>query len=134
MIFTADNITKHLYFTHDHEWIEFQDQHALIGVCEFKLKGIGNILRVSINTLPLNINRGQELGVIISEDYRIPFHMPIDGKLIDQNEYIFANPHLLTDPSLNNKWLFKIRPDGFPKHNDLITQDQYLKQVNSKII
>lgn len=133
MTFTTADIAQRVYYTTDHDRIEFQKDHALVGVSDYKLKGIGKILQIDLKIHSLDINKGQELGIIISEDYQIPFHMPVDGKLIDQNEYIISNPHLLTDPSLSSKWLLKIRPENFKPEEELLPQDQYLQLIDRRI-
>lgn len=133
MTFTTTDTIQQVYYTLDHDRIEFQKDHALVGISDYKLKGIGKILRIDLSIHSLNINKGQELGVVISEDYQIPFHMPIDGKLIDQNEYIINNPHLLADPYLYNKWLLKIRPESFKTKEGLLPQDRYLQLIDRRI-
>lgn len=124
---------KKIYYTNDHEWIDFNKRDAYIGVADFKLIGVGQILHIKLNTLSLDLSKGQPLGLVISRDYEIPFHMPVDGKLIDYNEYLLSNPALLCDKSLHNRWLVKIIPNKNTPDEDLIQGDRYFKQLNRSV-
>jgi glycine cleavage system H protein len=40
---TPNLIKRNIYYTNDHEWIDFQGSVAYIGVCRFKLSGFKEI-------------------------------------------------------------------------------------------
>ncbi|SEN98147.1 hypothetical protein SAMN05660816_01801 [Niastella yeongjuensis] len=43
-----NTIKRNLYYTNDHEWIDFQGVVAYVGVCRFKLSGFKEIHKIGI--------------------------------------------------------------------------------------
>lgn len=121
--------TKNFYYTKEHEWICFRKDYAYVGVSDFKLSGIGTILHISLQTLSLNKEKGEILGTIISGDYRITIHMPVNGKIVDYNELLLSKPELITDASLHNRWLVKIKTENNQHDPNLIPSDLYLEKT-----
>lgn len=125
--------TKQLFFTDTHEWISYYRNHACIGVSDFKLAGIGPILHIKLNTLNLYVNKGDKIGLIISKEYEIPVIMPVNGKLIDYNDYLLSNPDALADKGLRNKWLLKILPSDVNSADLLLPENVYMNKVNISV-
>lgn len=132
MIYTY-GISKQVYYTKDHEWVDFHARHAYVGISDFKLSGIGAIQHVKLNMLSLNFKKNALLGVVFSKDYEIPFSMPIAGKLIDYNEFLMSNPSLLADKSLKNRWLVKISVTNDVCKDDLICESQYKDRYQTPV-
>ena len=83
---------KNHYFTNDHEWIDFQGTVAYIGVCNYKLLRLKKIDKIVFSKGPGVQKRGDVLAIIYSQNYKIPVHMPVDGKIMNLNDKL-----LLTD-------------------------------------
>jgi|SRR5579859_1511738 len=79
-----------LFYTRDHEWINFRDSVAYTGVCAFKLTGIRQIRQIEFANCENFKKAGEILAVIFSGDYQIPVHMPVDGEVICYNEALLG--------------------------------------------
>jgi glycine cleavage system H protein len=61
-------LKRNLYFTRDHEWIDFQGSIAYTGVCPFKLKGIKNIDKIVFSQSGIICKAGDTIGSIYYAD------------------------------------------------------------------
>src|ERR1035437_9839572 len=99
-------VLRDLYYTNDHEWIDFQGSEAFIGICNFKLSGIKQIQQIVFTERSDLIKQGDVVAIILCDDYQIPVHMPIDGKIIHINEMLLTSDKdiLLQQPE-NYGWI-----------------------------
>ena len=80
------SISRDLFYTKDHEWIDFQGQVAFIGVCSFKLIGFKEIHEIIFNE-PMGFKKqGDVVATIRYNDYKIEAHMPVAGKVVEVND------------------------------------------------
>lgn len=79
------SISRDLFYTKDHEWIDFQGQVAYTGVCSFKLIGFKDIQEIIFNETMGFKKQGDVIATIKYSDYKIEAHMPVDGKIVEVN-------------------------------------------------
>lgn len=103
------NSSKLYYFTADHEWIDFQGIVAFVGICNFKLTGIKTISKIQYCNVTSVIKSGEVLATILSEDYEILIHMPVDGRIIGVNDKVIYQPERILRDQISN-WIAKICP------------------------
>jgi len=77
---------RDLYFTNDHEWIDFQGAVAYVGVCNSKLSGLKQIIKIAFSKYSRITKKGDVIAFIYSKNSKVPVHMPVDGKIISFNE------------------------------------------------
>jgi glycine cleavage system H protein len=118
-------IKRDLYFTRDHEWIDFQGSVAYVGVCSFKLLGFKDVQQIFFNETSATIIRGEVITTIQYDDYLIDVHMPVHGKIIEFNETLLHSKNLLLDKPLHNGWVALIAPSGPSERSDLLLPSQY---------
>ncbi|NCU04288.1 MAG: hypothetical protein GXC73_09910, partial [Chitinophagaceae bacterium] len=82
-----NSFAKDLYFTNDHEWIDFQGSVAYTGICKFKLTGFKAIQELAYTDATGFKQKGEMLATIRYNDYLITAHMPVTGKIIQLNDH-----------------------------------------------
>ncbi|QEC67452.1 hypothetical protein FRZ67_09135 [Panacibacter ginsenosidivorans] len=124
---------KDLYYTNDHEWINFQGSIAYIGVCNFKLKGIRNVEKI-IFTADMGFKKqGDVVAVIHYDDYKIPVGMPVDGKIINLNQWLLNGQHqILLQDAENTGWMALIVPNQPYERKNLLQYTQYNLKLKRK--
>lgn len=117
---------KNLFYTNDHEWIDFQGSVAYVGVCSFKLTGIKEIHQVIFSENPDLVDRGEAIASIQYDDYRILVHMPVPGKIISFNDVLLTDEKsvLLQQPE-DNGWIALIVPDMDKERTGLQSSEDY---------
>ncbi len=122
---------KDLYYTNDHEWIDFRGTVAYVGVCGFKLIGFKSIHQISFKETSGFRKKGDVIATIKYNDYQIEAHMPVDGKVVQINDILLSGDQnvLLQHPE-NNCWIALIVPAQPYERNDLLLPKQY--RINGK--
>jgi glycine cleavage system H protein len=124
---TSDiNNSKELYFTDDHEWIDFQGRVAYLGVSGFKLTGFKDIQQINFRKALGSKLKGESIVTIHYSDYQIDVHMPVNGKVLEVNEKLAGQEKykLLQDPE-SRGWIALIIPDNPRDRKGLIRAGEY---------
>ena len=117
---------KDLYFTNDHEWIDFQGSVAYIGICPFKLKGIKAIEKIDFVEAGGLLKANEVIGSIYYGEYKINIHIPVTGKIVSYNEPLSTgNRELLLAQPENEGWFALIVPASPYDRKGLIMSEQY---------
>jgi glycine cleavage system H protein len=119
-------IKRNLYYTHDHEWIDFQGSVAYIGVCRFKLSGFKAIHKIEFSEVTDLIKPGEVISSIQFDDYQILVHMPVEGKVISFNDLLLTDERdvLLQHPE-NNGWIALVVPSSLNDKTGLLPSEDY---------
>lgn len=122
---------KDLYYTKDHEWIDFQGTVAYTGVCYFKLLGFKGIHQIKFKEESGFKKKGEVIAIIKYSDYLVEAHMPVDGKVIQINERLLSGDQdLLLKQAESIGWIALIVPSQPYDRKDLLLPKQY--QMNGE--
>jgi len=125
------SIRKGLYYTKDHNWIEFHDKVAYVGVSGFKLIGFKEIHQVIFKEPSGLKKKGDLIATIKYNDYQIEAHMPVDGNVLEVNtNLIYGDDRLLLKHPEGIGWIALIVPSQPGDRKELLLPKQYL--MNSK--
>ena len=117
---------RDLYYTNDHEWIDFQGSVASIGVCAFKLLGIKQIEKIEFSEEDNFKKCGEVVASIIYEDYKIDVHMPVNGKIISMNDAILSgNENIVLQEPETAGYIALIVPSSPYDRNGLMISEKY---------
>lgn len=124
---------KDLYYTKDHEWVDFQGTLAYTGVCSFKLLGFKEVHQITFN-LPLGFKKqGDVIATVKYSDYEIEAHMPVDGKVLMVNKKLLSgDKNILLQHPENSGWIAMILPSEPYERKGLLLLQQYEKNSRSK--
>lgn len=130
---TQNLIKRNLYYTNDHEWIDFQGSVAYIGVCRFKLSGFKEIHKIEFEEISAQIKQGEIIGSIQFDDYQVLVHMPVNGKIISINDLLLTEEKniLLQQPEANG-WIALVVPGSLNDKSGLLTLDEYKMRNNHR--
>jgi len=130
---TGKKVSGDLYYTHDHEWIDFQGSVAYVGVCAFKLKGIRQVDLIQLAANDGCKEQGDVILTVRYDDYEIPVCMPVRGKVISINEALLGDGReLLLEQPEGNGWVALIVPEPLQQRTGLMLPEQYTLIVTQK--
>lgn len=117
---------REIFYTKDHEWIDFQEIFAYTGVCGFKLLGYKEIHEITFNNPEGFKKRGDLIATIKYNDYEIEAHMPVAGQIIEVNKQLFFfDKNILLRSPENKGWIALILPTDPVERKDLLRLKQY---------
>lgn len=100
---------KNLKYTKDHEWINIDEDYALVGITNFAQKELGDIVFVEIESLDKEINSGEVFGSVEAVKTVSDLFMPITGKIVEINKKVVDNPELVNSDPYGEGWMIKIK-------------------------
>ena len=126
---------RELFYTYDHEWIDFQGSVAYIGICSFKLTGFKAIQEIAFNNSTGFKKQGEVIATLRYNDYVVEAHMPVDGNLVEINGTLLSGggDEILQNPE-NSGWIALIVPSKPTERKDLLLSEQYQQTNLSKFV
>lgn len=126
-------VKSNLYYTDDHEWIDFQGSIAYVGVCHFKLSGFKEIQQIIFVENSDLLNQGEVIASVKYDDYLVLVHMPVEGRIISFNDVLLTDEKgiLLQQPE-NNGWIALVVPCQLNNRTGLLPPERYKSQSTYK--
>jgi len=127
---SVNDLKRDLYFTTSHEWIEFHNTGAVVGITRFRLAGIKQIKKIEFIRVYGFKKRGEVLANIQFDRSRVQVHMPVDGSIICINDAnLLVDQNLLLSHPETEGWLVKILVSQPCERKALLSYDQFCKTV-----
>ncbi len=122
-----------MYYTKDHEWIDYLGVSALIGIHKNKLSGINKIVHADFCRIPSVLTQGAVIAEFHSERGILPVYMPVSGSLIAINPKLLNNPSLIFNEAPHSIWVAKISPAAPYLRAGLLQPQQYELLMSKKV-
>ena len=122
----TDTIKRELYYTSSHEWINFHNIEAFVGIASSRLTGIKQVKMIEFVRLYGFKKRGEVLANVQFDSQRFQVHMPVDGSIISINNIdVLIEQDLLLSKPESEGWLVKILVSQPCQMKGLIPFTQY---------
>ena len=120
---------ENLKYADTHEYIKQEGDFLRIGISEFAIDQLGDIVFVELADKGDILKKGDTFGTIESVKAVEEVFLPFAGKIIDRNQEIIDNPELLQNDPIKSGWLIIFKPSDNYSLNDLMTSDEYKSKV-----
>ena len=118
-----------LNYADTHEYVLEENGLLKIGVSEFAIDQLGDIVFVELADEGATLEKGETFGTIESVKAVEEVYLPFSGEIVSVNESVIENPELLQNDPIGEGWLIVIKPDSKVSFDDLITSDAYKSKV-----
>ncbi len=123
------NYPDNLKYTKEHEWIRLEGKEAVIGITEFASSELGDIVFLEIETEGESLGSGDSFGTVEAVKTVSDLFMPVSGKVIGVNPKLADNPEIVNEDPYGEGWLIRIAVDNPSDVDDLMSSDDYRKEV-----
>ena len=113
------------FFTEDHEWVELDENTAIVGITAYAAEELGEVVFVDLPSVGFLCQKGNEFGSVESVKTVSSLYSPINGEVIEINSSLESNPEKINESPENDGWLIKLRIEGMPAVDDLMSEDEY---------
>ena len=120
---------EYLKYADTHEYIKQEGEFLRLGISEFAVDQLGDIVFVELAEKGEALNKGDTFGTIESVKAVEEVFLPFSGEIIDRNEAIIDNPEILQNDPIGSGWLIIFKPNDNYSLNDLMTSDEYKSKV-----
>ena len=121
-----------LHYADTHEYVLEEKGLLKIGISEFAIDQLGDIVFVELADLGATLQKGETFGTIESVKAVEEVYLPFSGKIISINETVVDKPELLQKDPVGEGWLVIIKPLLPVSIDDLMTSEEYKSKVVPK--
>ena len=118
-----------LHYADTHEYVLEENGLLKIGVSEFAIDQLGDIVFVELADQGKTLEKGETFGTIESVKAVEEVYLPFSGEIVSVNESVIDNPELLQNDPIGEGWLIVIKPDSNVSFDDLMTSEEYKSKV-----
>ena len=120
---------ENLKYADTHEYVLEENGLLKIGVSEFAIDQLGDIVFVELADLGATLEKGETFGTIESVKAVEEVYLPFSGEIVTVNESVIDNPELLQNDPIGKGWLVILKPESEAIIADLMTSEEYKSKV-----
>ena len=96
------------FYTKEHEWLSGKTGQIKIGITEYAVDQLGDIVHVDLPSVGDEFQEGDSFGTIESTKTVSDLYMPADGKILEINQSVINNPEGIQEAPYDNGWLVQV--------------------------
>lgn len=112
-----------------HEYVIEENGLLKIGVSEFAIDQLGDIVFVELEEKGTTLKKGDTFGTIESVKAVEEVYVPFSGTIIERNDLVIENPEILQNDPINDGWLLIIKPESDFSIEELMSSSDYKSKV-----
>ena len=101
------NYPAQLQYSKDHEWLNMEDEIAIIGITDFAQHELGDVVFINLPEVGGEVTAGEAFGDVESVKAVSDLLSPVTGVVAEINEELLDSPELLNDDPYTN-WIIKV--------------------------
>ncbi|MCX7953291.1 MAG: glycine cleavage system protein GcvH [Deltaproteobacteria bacterium] len=114
-----------MLFTKDHEWVKEDQGSFLVGITEFAVRELGDIVFIDLPLVNAEFKKGQAFSVVESTKTASDVYAPFDMVVLEVNTEVKSNPGTLNRSPFDKGWLVKVSCSNKEQLKDLLSEEQY---------
>lgn len=123
-------VPSNLRFTETHEWVmQDEEGNLVVGITDYAQTLLGDIVYIELPDAGDVIGAAEDCAVVESVKAASDIYCPVSGQIADTNEALNGTPEVVNSSPYQEGWLFKLTPDNPEDMEELLTAEQYQKQV-----
>ena len=122
--------TDNLQYTDTHEYLKIDGDIITIGITEFAIDQLGDVVFIELPELGDNVESGEKFGTIESVKAVEDLKSPVNGEVLERNDQLLDSPEQIGDDPYGDGWLIRVKADDLDDiDDDTMTSDEYAEQV-----
>lgn len=102
------SIPEDFLFTKEHEWVQFEDGIATVGISHFAQEALGDITFVQLPSEGEEFKKDDSFGVVESVKAVSDLYAPLSGRVVEINQPLLSAPELINDDPYQDGWMIKL--------------------------
>ena len=120
---------NYLRYADTHEYVKDENGFFKIGVSEFAIDQLGDIVFVELAEIGSNLEKGETFGTIESVKAVEEVYLPFAGEILVINDNVVENPEILQNDPIGEGWLVIIKPANKFSIEELMDSNAYKSKV-----
>lgn len=119
-----------LKYTENHEWVQIEENTALVGITDYAQNELGDIVFVELPEKELELKQDDILATIEAVKAVEEIYSPVSGVVLELNLALEDNPELINSSPYEEGWLARIElNDKDADMDNLISADEYKELI-----
>jgi glycine cleavage system H protein len=123
---------KTLRYAKTHEWARLEGDTCTVGISQFAVDQLTDIVYIELPDVGDHTFAGESFGEIESVKAVSDLYAPVSGEVMEINEKVMEDPARVTQEPYGKGWLVKIKVEPGSTLDQLLSHDQYEKQIASE--
>ena len=119
----------HFRFADSHEYAYLDEDLVRIGISEFAVDQLGDIVFVDLPEEGTKLIKGESFGSVESVKAVEDMYAPVSGEIMHINNSVLASPEELQNDPHGEGWLLIIRPENPDQLQQLMDSQTYSKKI-----
>lgn len=116
-----------------HEWARQEGDVVTVGISDFAVEQLNQeIVYVELPEVGKKLSSGDTFGVIESVKAASDLYAPVAGTVTEVNEAVVTDPNQVSEAPYGGGWMIKIKPDAAADFDQLLSAEDYEKQVSEE--
>lgn len=116
---------EELKYTEEHEWVQVEDDLAIIGITDFAQDSLGDVVFVELPEVGARVEAGKAFGVVESVKAVSDIYAPVSGVVEEINEDLIDAPEIINTSPYEDGWMVKIRLADAAEVDELMEAEDY---------
>lgn len=116
-------------YTVQHEWARQEERGVTVGITDFAQDQLGDIVFVGLPAAGDEVRAGAPLGEVESTKSVADVYSPVTGTVVESNPELESAPELINSDPYGQGWLVIIDPAEDGSLDELLTADDYGRQI-----
>jgi glycine cleavage system H protein len=125
------NVPENLKYTNDHEWLAVDGKVGTVGITEYAVEQIGDIVYVELPAEGTAVEATRPFGVIESVKAVSELFAPVSGKVVGVNAALTDSPETVASDCYGDGWLVKIELDNTDELKNLKDAAAYRAMISA---
>lgn len=118
-------IPQDIMFSQTHEWIKKEGDIVIVGITEFAVQQLSDLIYIDLPKVGELIKAGEPLGEVESVKAVSDINAPVSGEVVEINNSVTSNLDLITKEPYGAGWLIKIKLSDQSELKKLLSADDY---------
>lgn len=120
-------------YTKDHEWIKSINGSYLVGITDYAVKMLNDIVYVNLPKEGDSLKQKEVFGQVESVKTVSDLYMPVTGTVVKTNSKLAQAPELVTNFPYGDGWMLEIRTDNFGAESHVLLDANAYRQFVSEL-
>ena len=126
------NFPANLKYTETHEWIKVENDTATIGITDYAVSKLGDIVFLDLPKEGVNVKKGGPFCSIESVKAVFDINSPVNGQITEANKPLADNLELFKEDSYSKGWIIKIKIANKSELDSLMDAKKYEEYVSKE--
>ncbi len=124
------DLPKDLYYTKDHEWVQYDGQIVTIGITDFAQSELGDVIFLEFPDVGQDLIQNDPFGTIEAVKTVADLNAPVAGNVLETNAELEDAPELVNQDPYGKGWMIKIEVEDNSGKAELLSAEEYEASFN----